>query len=223
MKFSFPVLLFASLSTASSLFSSDVSAAAHTRRQVRRPVKYSGSAGFAPPPIPAGAPPGFKTSMGKASEMHDKTKMKKLPSNMIDADDPNAPLKPLTKRDVLRVSRGIQAPLAANDFYECATTGKPPTTADCDVVIDNVYAAETALSIAAGSCILFQYQTCWGFFCSLCEELSTTTDFIGNQLSTAETLCVAGGEPGTIVGEDSPQWEAGLLLSGSELPNYDVC
>jgi len=32
-----------------------------------------------------------------------------------------------------------------------------------------------------------------------------TTDFIGNQLYSADTLCVAGGKSGTIVGQDPPQ------------------
>jgi hypothetical protein len=80
-----------------------------------------------------------------------------------------------------------------------------------------------ALAISSRSCLLFQFGTCWGFFCSLCERLSTDTNFIGNQLSTAQDLCVSGGAAGTVVGEDSPQWEAGFIKSGGTLPDYDVC
>ncbi|KAI1325657.1 hypothetical protein F5Y16DRAFT_377476 [Xylariaceae sp. FL0255] len=102
--------------------------------------------------------------------------------------------------------------------------GPAPTESDCDTVIDQVYNINESLAIQAGSCLLFEYNTCWGFFCSLCTELSTTTDFIGNQLSTAETLCVqGGGDGGTLVGEDSPQWEGGLIYEGDSLPDYNVC
>ncbi|KAI0485832.1 hypothetical protein F4859DRAFT_397382 [Xylaria cf. heliscus] len=128
----------------------------------------------------------------------------------------------LLRRDALRKPRD---PITAQDFYECATTGNPPAASDCNVVINNVLATNQALVIAPGACLLFQYSTCWGFFCSLCERLGTDTNFIGSQLSTAQTLCVSGGAAGTIVGEDAPQWEAGLIHSNGQLPNYsgDVC
>ncbi len=39
-----------------------------------------------------------------------------------------------------------------------------------------------------------------GFFCSLCQTLETDTTFIGNQLNTAEDLCIAqGGKAGTVI------------------------
>ncbi|KAI0803405.1 hypothetical protein GGR55DRAFT_691780 [Xylaria sp. FL0064] len=115
--------------------------------------------------------------------------------------------------------------VAANDFFECATTGNPPAASDCEVVISNVLAADQGVVIAPGACLLFQFNTCWGFFCSLCQRLGTSTDFIGSQLETAQTLCVSGGAAGTVVGEDAPQWEAGFVHSSGVLPNYagDVC
>ncbi|KAI1278518.1 hypothetical protein F5Y07DRAFT_397544 [Xylaria sp. FL0933] len=115
--------------------------------------------------------------------------------------------------------------VAANDFFECATTGNPPASSDCEAVISNVQAADQGIVIAPGACLLFQFNTCWGFFCSLCQRLGTSTDFIGSQLETAQTLCVSGGAAGTVVGEDAPQWEAGFVHSGGVLPNYagDVC
>jgi len=77
--------------------------------------------------------------------------------------------------------------------------------------------------VAPRACLLFEFGTCWGFFCSLCVRLSTDTDFVGNQLQSAQDLCVSGGSAGTIVGEGSPQWEAGFIRQGGTLPNYDVC
>ncbi|GAP90140.2 hypothetical protein SAMD00023353_0204060 [Rosellinia necatrix] len=127
------------------------------------------------------------------------------------------------RRESLKKARG---PITANDFYECATTqGTPPRASDCTVVINNVLASNQALVIAPGACLLFQYSTCWGFFCSLCERLGTDTNFIASQLTTAQTLCVSGGSAGTIVGEDAPQWEAGFIRANGQLPNYagDVC
>ncbi|KAI0445647.1 hypothetical protein F4803DRAFT_506826 [Xylaria telfairii] len=128
----------------------------------------------------------------------------------------------LQRRDAVRKPRD---PITAQDFYECATTGTPPKASDCNTVITNVRATNQALVIAPGACLLFQFGTCWGFFCSLCERLGTDTNFIGSQLSTAQTLCVNGGAAGTVVGEDAPQWEAGFIRANGQLPNYagDVC
>ena len=84
-------------------------------------------------------------------------------------------------------------------------------------------ASDDDLSVAAGSCLVFVYQTCQGFFCSLCDTLDTTTDFIANQLDSADDLCVSQEQDGTIVGEDAPQWDAGFVLTGDSLPTYDVC
>ena len=73
------------------------------------------------------------------------------------------------------------------------------------------------------ACLVFSFRTCQGFFCSLCGTLSTSTDFIGNQLDTVDILCVSNGQVGTIVGEDVPQWDAGFTYVGASLPIYDVC
>jgi len=77
--------------------------------------------------------------------------------------------------------------------------------------------------VAQGSCLVFSYRTCQGFFCSLCSTLTTSTDFIGSQLDTVDALCVSGGQAGTIVGDEVPQYELGFIRSGGTLPNYDVC
>lgn len=79
------------------------------------------------------------------------------------------------------------------------------------------------LIVSASSCLVFTFRTCQGFFCSLCQTLSTSTDFIGNQLDTVDALCVENGQSGTIVGEDPPQWDAGFTYAGAGLPLYDVC
>jgi hypothetical protein len=91
------------------------------------------------------------------------------------------------------------------------------------VIIDQVYASDETLVVNANACLTFVYKSCQGFFCSLCETLATTTDFVGNQLDSAEALCVADGNAGTVVGEDPPQWDAGFVNAGDGLPTYDVC
>ncbi|KAI1095256.1 hypothetical protein F5B19DRAFT_372259 [Rostrohypoxylon terebratum] len=115
------------------------------------------------------------------------------------------------------------SPRAANDFYECRNSSPAPGDSDCNNIIDEVFALDQAITIASNACLTFQYGTCWGFFCSLCQTLSTDTEFIGNQLISAEALCVANGQVGTIVSRDAPQWEAGFVYQGAGLPNYDVC
>ncbi|KAI1762753.1 hypothetical protein GGR53DRAFT_521432 [Hypoxylon sp. FL1150] len=112
---------------------------------------------------------------------------------------------------------------SSNDFYECRQSNPAPSDSDCNTIIDEVFALDTPLIITPNSCLLFQFNTCWGFFCSLCEQLSTDTNFVANQLISTEALCVAGGQSGTIVGTDTPEWEAGFLYQGSSLPTYDVC
>lgn len=90
-------------------------------------------------------------------------------------------------------------------------------------MVDQVLSTNDTLVVSAGSCLTFSYRTCEGFFCSLCQQLTTTTDFIGNELDTAEALCVTNSQAGTIVGEDAPQWDAGFIYAGQSLPTYDVC
>jgi hypothetical protein len=77
--------------------------------------------------------------------------------------------------------------------------------------------------VAKNQCLTFIYQTCKGFFCALCQTLSTTTDFIGNQLDSAEFLCVSNGQAGAVVGESAPQWDAGFVYATNGLPSYNVC
>ncbi|KAI0456037.1 hypothetical protein F5B21DRAFT_169464 [Xylaria acuta] len=155
--------------------------------------------------VPDGAPEGYHTSTSSLTE-----------------EKSIKPKAQLQRRDAMRKPRD---PITAQDFFECATTGNPPAASDCNIIINNVLASDQALVIAPGACLLFQFSTCWGFFCSLCERLGTDTDFIGSQLQTAQTLCVSGGAAGTIVGEDAPQWEAGFIRANGQLPNYadDVC
>ena len=90
-------------------------------------------------------------------------------------------------------------------------------------IINEVFALDQAITVASNACLTFQYGTCWGFFCSLCQTLSTDTTFIGNQLISAEALCVANGQIGTIVSQDAPQWQAGFVYQGAGLPDYNVC
>ncbi len=80
-------------------------------------------------------------------------------------------------------------------------------------------ATDQTLVVTANACITFNYQTCQGFFCSLCTTLSVTTDFIANQLDTAEALCVSAGQDGTVVGQDAPQVSFPL----AELPVACMC
>ncbi|KAI0406267.1 hypothetical protein F4802DRAFT_596291 [Xylaria palmicola] len=167
-----------------------------------RPFKLEESA---PASIPEGAPADYQTDTAT-----------------LTAEQSTQASEKIQRREAMRKARG---PITANDFFECSTAGNPPRASDCNTVVNNVLASDQGLVIAPGACLLFQFQTCWGFFCALCERLGTDTDFIGSQLSNAQTLCVSGGAAGTIVGEDAPQWEAGFIRAGGQLPNYagDVC
>ncbi|GAW15329.1 hypothetical protein ANO14919_047380 [Xylariales sp. No.14919] len=180
---------------------------------------HSGSSDIVPVLVPEDAPADYHTAVGSLTESHSTGELAKVPNAMIDR---STPVQQLRRREASRKPRGD---VSANDFYECATTGNPPRAADCNVVISNVLAANQATVIAPGACLLFQFSTCWGFFCSLCERLGTDTNFIASQLTNAQTLCVSGGAAGTVVGEDAPQWEAGFIRANGALPNYagDVC
>jgi len=217
MKVWHTLALFVGLSTAAPNLVQDSVVAEFPHRKVRRAQTYSGSTILSPAAIPEGAPSGYATATGHVTDLLDTSGLTELPSHLVDRDDRDAALQ---RREVLRKLRGVAA---VNDFYECATSGNPPKASDCNTVITNVFAADQLLAVSPRACLLFQYGTCWGFFCSLCQQLSTDTDFIGNQLSTAQTLCVQGGSAGTVVGEGEPQWEAGFIRSGGSLPNYDVC
>lgn len=94
---------------------------------------------------------------------------------------------------------------------------------DCQVVADQVRSTGQTSVVQARACLTFNYQTCQGFFCALCETLAVTSDFIANQLDQVEFLCVADGKAGAIVGENAPQWSAGFVRAGNGLPSYNVC
>ncbi|KAL7624673.1 hypothetical protein AAE478_006243 [Parahypoxylon ruwenzoriense] len=150
--------------------------------------------------------------------------LKKIPSRSVDTDSKSV----LSRRRALRQLRGLEDQYSVNAFYECRDSNPAPSDADCSRIIDEVYAlGGQSLIIAPNACLLFQYGTCWGFFCALCQgqQLTTDTDFVAAQLSSAEALCVAnGGQVGTIVGDDAPQWQAGFVYRGQSLPDYyDVC
>ncbi|KAI1341693.1 hypothetical protein F5Y15DRAFT_344780 [Xylariaceae sp. FL0016] len=224
MKLLYSITLLVGLASAASVVVPESIDANRPHRKVRRPAKYSGPVPFSKPPVPKGAPSGYTIATSKPAESLKKSNLKALPSNLKDPDSPDAPIQILSRRDVLKKLRGVgERQITANDFYECRNSSPAPSDSDCNTVIDEVYAAQQSLSVAANACLVFQYGTCWGFFCSLCQQLTTTTDFIGNQLASVESLCVAGGQVGTIVGEDAPQWDAGFVYQGKSLPTYDVC
>ncbi|KAI1084345.1 hypothetical protein F5B20DRAFT_292445 [Whalleya microplaca] len=168
----------------------------------------------------------YTTATGHPTVEFGTANLKQIPSNAIDADSKDAALPVLAKRWVLRQLRGLtERQSTTNDFYECRDSTPLPATTDCDTVVSSVLAVDQALIVAANACLTFQFGTCWGFFCALCDQLSTDTDFIGAQLGTAHALClVANNQVGTIVGADAPQWEAGFVYQGDGLPDYhDVC
>ncbi|KAI1382745.1 uncharacterized protein F4822DRAFT_95579 [Hypoxylon trugodes] len=142
----------------------------------------------------------------------DKVDLKQLPETLIQVDSKTTPAAALSSR---------QSP--AGNFYECRNSNPVPADSDCNTIIDEVLALDQPLIVATNACLTFQYGTCWGFFCSLCQQLSTDTTFVANELVNAESLCVANGQIGTIVGADAPQWQAGFVYQGSSLPDYDVC
>ncbi|OTB04614.1 hypothetical protein M426DRAFT_58349 [Hypoxylon sp. CI-4A] len=142
----------------------------------------------------------------------DQVNLKQLPENFVSVDSTSRPNAVLSSRQ-----------LSTNDFYECRNSNPAPSDSDCNTIIDNVLALDLSLTVTASSCLQFQYGTCWGFFCSLCDTLTTDTGFVGNQLISAEALCVAGGQIGTIISQDAPEWQAGFVYEGASLPNYDVC
>ncbi|KAI0182155.1 hypothetical protein GGR52DRAFT_568357 [Hypoxylon sp. FL1284] len=137
----------------------------------------------------------------------DKVNLQEVPKDLL-----SAPVSAVSSRQ-----------LSAQDFYECRQSSPAPSDSDCNSIINEVFALDTPLIVAPNACLLFQFGTCWGFFCSLCEQLSTDTDFVANQLASTEALCVSGGQSGTIVGTDEPEWEAGFIYQGGDLPTYDVC
>jgi len=151
-----------------------------------------------------------------------------LPAELIDADSSSFRRSvDIEQREVwvegMRIAAALKRQVTTNDFYECQSSNPAPKDADCQVIIDQVYDTNQTLVMSANSCVTFGYESCKGFFCSLCTTMSVTTDFVGNQLSSAESLCVANGQSGTVVGQDPPQWDAGFVYDTDSLPTYDVC
>ncbi|KAK4245089.1 hypothetical protein C7999DRAFT_34550 [Corynascus novoguineensis] len=135
---------------------------------------------------------------------------------------------PTEKRSTAALTKvsGLQqrsSTLQARDFYECTNPELRPSVEDCNTIVSEVLSTDDPIIIAANSCLTYTFGTCQGFFCSLCETFETTTQNIGTQLDNVVALCVENGQPGTIVGEDAPQWEAGFTYAGQGLPTYDVC
>ncbi|SPQ27102.1 a1fae60d-66bf-4313-bb7a-55df6bfb6296 [Thermothielavioides terrestris] len=158
----------------------------------------------------------YRTSLGKPSQHRAKAALKQVPADLIDPDVQR-------RRESFKAMQRLRSQAQASDFYECTNPSQVPSIADCDVVVEQVLSTSDELVVTANSCLTFSYNTCQAFFCSLCETLITTTDFIGNELDTTEALCLQNGQAGTIVGEDAPQWDAGFTYEGQPLPTYDVC
>ncbi|EOO00277.1 hypothetical protein UCRPA7_4193 [Phaeoacremonium minimum UCRPA7] len=179
-------------------------------KKTSRPKKYSGVSTMRAPHKPASAPSAYRVDLGKPSRSRSKASLKKLPAEYIDPDNMRRSI------EAMRAVQRLKRQSSANDFFECQSSVR------LHIASMRVKADLTKQQNPAPS-DMFSYQTCEGFFCSLCETLQTNTDFIGNQLSTAEALCVSNGDAGTVVGEDPPQWDAGFVYTGNGLPTYDVC
>lgn len=166
---------------------------------------FEGEFSFHAAGIPPNAPEGYETSIAFLDNLAKRSSeaMEVVPAGLE-----------------RRLQRKQYSP---NDFFECANANPAPASADCGVIVKNVLATGNDLVVARSSCLVFSYRTCQAFFCSLCSTLTTSTDFIGNQLDTVDALCVADGKAGTIVGEESPQYQLGFTRAGSGLPNYENC
>ncbi|KAM7205862.1 hypothetical protein V8F33_000692 [Rhypophila sp. PSN 637] len=187
------------------------------RKKTYRPKKSTGVTTARAPNKPRNAPSDYKTGTGRASSKRNKSALKKLPADYIDAGMRRRWESWQTLRRLRRQAAN------ANDFYECYNTNSALKVSDCQTVIDQVLESNDELIVTANSCLVFSFRTCQGFFCSLCQTLGTSTDFIGNQLDTIDALCLGGGQVGSIVGQDPPQWDAGFTYINDGLPTYDVC
>lgn len=195
------------------------------RRPASRPAQISDSFRMQPPRVPSGAPAGFTAKLGEPTRERPRAGLSRLPDEFIDGRLKLRRDRYVAKWAALAALAALdrRQELKALDFYECENVNPAPASRDCNVIIDQVYATAQELLLTRNSCVIFDYQTCRGFFCSLCGSISASTDFIGNQLLTADTLCVSQGRAGTIVGTDPPQWDAGFVRSGASLPTYSVC
>ena len=197
------------------------------RKRTSRPNKVAAAAMRAPE---------YTVSTGTPTELRSKFALTRAPglqqrSGLVDANklvsrqDPKAsdffectnPVR-LTPLRILTSQPHLSPAIRAN------RSQKPsPSAADCRVVVNQVLSTDDEIIIAPNSCLVFTFRTCQAFFCSLCEILDTSTQFIGSELDTIEALCVENGQAGTIVGEDAPQWDAGFTYAGQGLPTFDVC
>ncbi|KAL2265863.1 hypothetical protein VTJ83DRAFT_6963 [Remersonia thermophila] len=147
------------------------------------------------------APEGFTITAITPTVVQSKTGLAKLPSTL----------------------RRRQLEPGSADFFECHNSNPRPATADCKFIAQHLRASDDEFILAPNSCLAFSYRTCQGFFCSLCEPLLTSAQFISDQLDMVDALCVEDGQAGTIVSEDAPQWDAGFTYTGRPVPTYDVC
>jgi hypothetical protein len=190
-----------------------VSAASFRKRSIGVQA-FDGEYSFHAASIPAGAPEGYETSIAFLDNLAKRSTeaMEIVPEHLERRYESVQALRRLQRKQY-----------SPNDFFECANANPAPASADCGVIVKNVLATGNDLVVARSSCLVFSYRTCQAFFCSLCSTLTTSTDFIGNQLDTVDALCVADGKAGTIVGEESPQYQLGFTRAGSGLPNYENC
>ncbi|KAK4186493.1 hypothetical protein QBC35DRAFT_268101 [Podospora australis] len=186
------------------------------RKKASRPKKFSGAGAFRAAKRPGDAPGDYKTGTGKANVKRAKDGLKRVPAEWLDSVGRR-------RRREFETLQQLRSRQSASDFFECTNSNPRPSPEDCDVVVDQVLNSGDDLIVSASSCLVFTFRTCQGFFCSLCQTLSTSTDFIGNQLDTVDALCIENGQSGTIVAEDPPQWDAGFTYAGAGLPFYDVC
>ncbi|KAK0614362.1 hypothetical protein B0T14DRAFT_570304 [Immersiella caudata] len=175
---------------------------------------FDGEYSFHAADIPYNAPEGYETSVAFLDNLAKRSTeaMEVVPAGLERRYESVQALRRLQRKQY-----------SPNDFFECANANPAPASADCGVIVKNVLATGNDLVVARSSCLVFTYRTCQAFFCSLCSTLTTSTDFIGNQLDTVDALCVADGKAGTIVGEESPQYQLGFTRAGSGLPNYENC
>ncbi|TLS23775.1 uncharacterized protein PpBr36_06121 [Pyricularia pennisetigena] len=192
------------------------------RRPASRPAQISDNFRTQAPRIPLGAPAGFTTKVVQPTRERPRAGLTRLPDEFIDG-------RLRLRRDRHAAGQAALAALErrqevkALDFYECENVNPAPASRDCNIIIDQVYATAQDLLLTRNSCVVFDYQTCRGFFCSLCGSIRASADFIGNQLLTADALCVSQARAGTVVGTDPPQWDAGFVRAGASLPTYSVC
>lgn len=160
---------------------------------------------------PANAPAGYETFVSLATEKRSTAGLAPVPADVE------------RRRESVLALRRLRRQVKASDFYECYDANPPPSSADCGVIVQSVGSTGTDLVVVQNSCLVFAFGTCQGFFCSLCETLSTSTEFISSQLDLVDALCVSDGKTGAIVGEEPPQYSVGFVRSGSPLPSFDTC